>query len=218
MLALALLVPNVPRLLPAGTLRARRGLPTVILMRGLMAGSYFGVEAFLPLMLEQHRGLSVTLAGLSLVTAAISWAISSWAINRPFVTTRISRPGLVRLGIALCGASLLGDILAVYSATPPWTAAVAMFFAALGAGMAFPTVSVLTLELSGPEEQGTNSASLQVADGLTSTTTIALGCGLYHALDPSGAGAGGGVFALLFLCFVAVAALAWVLAPRVRKG
>ena len=182
-LALVLLVPSVPRLLPPGTLRARRGLPTVILMRGLMAGSYFGIEAFLPLMLEQHRGLSVTLAGLSLVTATISWALASWAINRPFVTSRISRPGLVRAGIAVCGVSLLGDVLAVNASTPLWTVAAAMFFAALGAGMAFPTVSVLTLELSEPEEQGTNSASLQVADGLTSTTTIALGGGVYHALS-----------------------------------
>ena len=217
-LALVLLVPNVPRLLPPGTLRAGRGLPTVILMRGLMAGAYFGVEAFLPLMLEQHRGLSVTMAGLSLVTAALSWAIASWAINRPFVTKRFSRPALVRLGIAILGLSLLGDVLAVYTGTPLWTAAAAMFFAALGAGTAFPTVSVLTLELSGPAEQGVNSASLQVADGLTSTTTIALGGGLYHALDPSGIGARGSVFVLLYLCFIAVAGLAFVLSPRVRKS
>jgi len=219
-LALLLLIPSVPRLLPAGTLAARRGLPTVILMRGLLAGSYFGVEAFLPLMLEQHRGLSVTLAGLSLVTATVGWAVASWAINRPFVTRRVSRPGLVRLGIAVCGASLLGDVLAVDTRTPLWTAAVAMGFAAFGAGTAFPTISVLTLELSEPEEQGANSASLQVADGITSTTTIALGGGVYHALTSgggAGGGAGGGVFVLLYLCFIAVAGLAFLLAPRVRR-
>jgi MFS family permease len=216
-LALVLLVPSVPRLLPAGTLAARRGLPTVILMRGLLAGSYFGLEAFLPLMLEQHRGLSVTLAGLSLVTATVGWAISSWAINKPFVATRISRPGLVRLGIAVCGVSLLGDVLAVDTRTPLWTAAGAMLFAALGAGMAFPTISVLTLEQSEPAEQGANSASLQVADGIASTTTIALGGGVYHALGSSG-GASGGVYVLLYLCYIAVAGVAWILAPRVRKN
>jgi MFS family permease len=215
-LALVLLVPSVPRLLPPGTLRARRGLPTVILMRGLLAGSYFGVEAFLPLMLERHRGMSVTLAGLSLVTATVSWALASWAINRPFVTRRISRPGLVRAGIAVCGVSLLGAVLSVDSRTPLWTAAAAMFFAALGAGMAFPTVSVLTLELSEPEEQGANSASLQVADGITSTTTIALGGGVYHALAPGTGLVSGGVYVLLYLGFIAVAVLAWFLAPRVR--
>jgi MFS family permease len=215
-LALALLIPSVPRLLPPGTLRARRGLPTVILMRGLMAGSYFGIEAFLPLMLERHRGMSVTLAGLSLVTATIGWAAASWAINRPFVTNRISRPGRVRLGIAICGISLLGNVLAVNTATPLWTVAAAMGFAAVGAGMAFPTVSVLTLELSEPEEQGTNSASLQVADGIGSTTTIAVGGGIYHALSV-GDSASGGVYVLLYALFIAVAVLGWILAPRIRR-
>jgi MFS family permease len=217
-LALVLLVPSVPRLLPAGTLAARRGLPTVILMRGLLAGSYFGIEAFLPLMLEQHRGMSVTLAGLSMVSATIGWAFASWAINRPWVTSRISRAGLVRAGIAVCGVSLLGDVLAVGTNTPLWTVAAAMLFAALGAGMAFPTISVLTLELSEPAEQGANSASLQVADGLTSTTTIALGGGVYHALTSGDATARGSVYVLLYLCFIAVAGLAWLLAPRVRKA
>lgn len=215
-LALVLLIPSVPKLLPPGTLRARRGLPTVILMRGLLAGSYFGVEAFLPLMLERHRGMSVTLAGLSLVTATVSWALASWAINRPFVTRRISRPQLVRAGIAICGLSLLGDVLAVDARTPLWTAAAAMFFAALGAGMAFPTISVLTLELSEPAEQGANSASLQVADGIASTTTIALGGGAYHALAPGAGAVSGSVYVLIYLSIIAVAGLAFVLSPRVR--
>ena len=216
-IALVLLATSVPRLLPPGTLRARRGLPTVILMRGLMAGAYFGIEAFLPLMLEQHRGMSVTLAGLSLVTATVGWAVSSWAINRPFVAKRISKPGRVRVGVAICGISLLGDIVAVNTSTPLWTVAAAMGLAALGCGMAFPTVSVLTLELSEPAEQGTNSASLQVADGIGSTTTIALGGGVYHALS-TGAAASGGVYVLLYALFIAVAGLAWVLAPRVRQN
>jgi MFS family permease len=216
-IAILSLVPSAPRLLPPGTLRARRGLPTVILMRGLMAGSYFGIEAFVPLMLERHRGMSVTLAGLSLVTAAVGWAFSSWAINRPFISTRLSKPARVRTGVAVCGLSLIGNIVAVNTATPPWTVAAAMGFAALGAGMAFPTVSLLTLELSEPEEQGTNSASLQVADGLTSTLAIALGGSIYHALSTNGS-ASGGVYVLLYAFYIGVAGLAWVLAPRVRRG
>jgi MFS family permease len=215
-IAIVLLVPSVPRLLPAGTLRARRGLPTVILMRGLMAGSYFGIEAFLPLMLEQHRGLSVTLAGLSLVTATVGWAIASWAINQPVIATRLSKPARVRTGIAICGLSLIGDIVAVGTATPLWTVALAMGFASLGAGMTFPTVSLLTLELSEPEEQGTNSASLQVADGITSTLAIALGGSIYHAMSTDGSS--GGVYVLLYALYIGIAAVAWVLAPRVRRA
>ncbi len=216
-IALALLVPSVPRLLPPGTLRAHRGLPTVILMRGLMAGYYFGIEAFIPLMLEQHRGMSVTMAGLSLVTATIGWAVSSWAINKPFLTRRLSRPAMVRLGITVCAVSLLGDVLAVNTGTPLWTVAAAMLFASLGSGMAFPVIALLTLEYSEPHEQGANSASLQVADGITSTTTIALAGGVFHALSRGGT-ASGGVFVLIFCLFISIAVLAWLLAPRVRRA
>jgi len=215
--ALALLVPSVPRLLPPGTLRARRGLPTVILMRGLMAGYYFGIEAFIPLMLEQHRGMSVTTAGLSLATATVGWAAASWAINRPFVTTRLSRPALVRVGVTICAVSLLGNVLAIDTRTPLWTVAAAMLFASVGSGMAFPVVAMLTLEYSELEQQGTNSASLQVADGITSTTTIALAGGVFHALS-SGGTASGRVFALIFALFISLALLAWSLAPRVRAA
>src|ERR671911_256868 len=72
--AVAVLVPSVPRLLPSGTLRLRRGLPTVVAMRGIMAGAFFGAEAFVPLMLVQQRGLSTTMAGLALTGGALGWA------------------------------------------------------------------------------------------------------------------------------------------------
>ncbi|MEU3720345.1 MFS transporter, partial [Streptomyces californicus] len=44
----ALLVVFAPRLLPAGTWRSARGLPTAVLLRGLTSGTYFTVEALVP--------------------------------------------------------------------------------------------------------------------------------------------------------------------------
>jgi MFS family permease len=43
---LALAVPALSRLLPGGTLTARRGLPAVMLARGLLTFSFFGGDAF----------------------------------------------------------------------------------------------------------------------------------------------------------------------------
>lgn len=62
----ALLVPAVLGLLPRGTYRAARGLPSVVLLRGVAAGSFIAAESFVPLMLVTQRGLSPTLAGFSL--------------------------------------------------------------------------------------------------------------------------------------------------------
>lgn len=65
---------GVPRLLPTGTFRLGRGLPTVMALRGLLAGAFFGAKAFLPLMLVQQRALATTLAGASLTGAALTWS------------------------------------------------------------------------------------------------------------------------------------------------
>jgi MFS family permease len=213
--ALLLLVPSVPKLLPRGIFRAGRGLPTVVALRGLMAGAYFGIEAFIPLMLVQERGMSATVAGLSLTGAAVSWALAAWLSNRPRLRERIPRPRLVRLGIGIATVALLGAIAAISPHTPAWTAAAAMFFAAFGMGLAFPNISTLMLELSAPGDQGANSAALQVADGLTSTLSVAVAGAVYHALHTS-AGADGPVFALMYGLFIAIACVAWLIAPRVR--
>lgn len=214
-LALVLLIPSVPKLLPRGIFRAGRGLPTVVAMRGLMGGMYFGVEAFLPLMLVQLRGLSVTKAGLSLTGAAFSWAFAAWLINRPWLRARLSQAGMVRFGAGVSTVAFLGAIAAISPHVPVWIAAVAMFFAAIGMGFVFPNVSVLTLELSAPGDQGANSASLQVADGLTSTLSVAVAGAVYHALHTSAA-ADGPVFALMYGMFIAIGVVAWLVAPRVR--
>jgi MFS family permease len=55
-LGLVLLLPALRRLLPGGTLTAARGLPTVVLSRGLLTGAFFAVEAYLPLTLTAVHG------------------------------------------------------------------------------------------------------------------------------------------------------------------
>ena len=53
-------------------------------------------------------------------------------------------------------------------------------------GLAYPTLSVLTLELSAPTEQGTNSSALQIADALFAAVVLAVSGGLFAALVDSG--------------------------------
>jgi MFS family permease len=214
-LGAALLAPSVPKLLPRGIFRAGRGLPTVVALRGLMAAAYFGTESFMPLMLVQERGLSATAAGLSLTGAALSWALAAWLGNRPWLRDRLSRAGQVRLGIGITTAALLGAVAAISPHTPVWTAAASMLVAGLGMGFVFTNISVLTLELSAPGEQGANSASLQVSDGLTGTLAVAVAGAVYHALHTS-AQADRPVFALMYGLFIAIGCVAWLISPRVR--
>jgi MFS family permease len=172
-----------PRLLPAGTFRARRGLPAVIALRGLIAAAFFGAETFLPLLLVRERGLSPTAAGLVLTVAAVTWSIGSWFQGRDHApsTAVLLRTGtaFIALGVLLAGATVV-PVVPVAVGVLGWAAA------GLGMGLTYPTLSVLTLELSGPGEQGANSSALQIADALFAAVVLALSGALFAALVDTG--------------------------------
>jgi MFS family permease len=193
-----------PRLLPAGALAARRGLPATVTLRGLCSAAFFGAEAFLPLMLSQQRGLSPTLAGLVLTGAALTWTTGSWIQGRDRAP---SRSVLLIGGAAAIAVGVLVAGLTVLPAVPVVVGVAGWLLAGLGMGLAYPTLSVLTLELSPPAEQGTNSAALQIADALFAAVVLALSGAVFAALVGSGA--------VAFLAATAIAVLFGVLAVLV---
>lgn len=171
-IAVALLVPSVPRLLPPGALRLKRGLPTVIAMRGILAGAFFGAEAFLPLMLVAERGLSSTLAGLSLTGGALGWAAGAWYQGRPGMRT--PRYLLVRVGCGLVALAIAALSLVLLPVVPPFVAMAMWAVGALGMGMSIASLSVLLFELAPPEDHGVNSAAIQVSETLFTITFVGL--------------------------------------------
>ncbi|MCW2900842.1 MAG: major facilitator superfamily 1 [Streptosporangiaceae bacterium] len=151
---------GLPRLLPAGALLLRRGLPTAIIMRGLLSGAFFGTEAFIPLTLTSVHGFTPTEAGVTLTTGALGWSLGSWYQAH----TRRRHGSLVILGSVLITAGVIG----IAAGTPVygWSAVPAWVVAGSGMGLAYSSVSVLMLDLSAPADQGTNSAALQISDTL----------------------------------------------------
>lgn len=159
-------------LLPAGTLRAARGLPTVILLRGLIAATFASAEAFLPLMLTQHFGWSLTQAGIALSAGAVTWSLGSALqarVQKP-ATRRLLLPG----GFSLTALALTVVISPLLFALPSALVLVGWIALGLGIGLSFPILSVLLLKLSKPEQQGNNTSSLQLCDALTSSAALAL--------------------------------------------
>nr|WP_225447747.1 MFS transporter [Streptacidiphilus sp. P02-A3a] len=208
---LALLVPAVLRLLPRGTLRAARGLPTVILLRGLAAGTFFAAESFIPLMLVTQRGLSPTLAGLSLTSGGLSWALGSWLQGRPWADRH--RVALIRLGFLMSASAIGAATLALVHGVPPYVVACAWTVGGAGMGLAISSVGVLMLGLSAPEDTGENSASLQVSDALGNVLLTAAAGVLFTSLGTDSAGA----FASIFLTMAGVALLGALLCSRARS-
>ncbi|GHB21589.1 MFS transporter [Streptomyces viridiviolaceus] len=220
---LALLVPAVLGLLPRGTYRAARGLPSVVLLRGVAAGSFIAAESFVPLMLVTQRGLSPTLAGFSLAAGGATWALGSWVQSRP--RTEPYRDRLMTLGMILVAAAIAAAPSVLIEAVPAWTVAVAWGFGCFGMGLVISSTSVLLLRLSAPEEAGTNSAALQISDGLSNVLLLAAGGAAFAALGggtvshaaTEATGSHPAAFAAVFLPMAGVAlAGAWV-TTRLRE-
>ncbi|MFC8006018.1 MFS transporter [Streptomyces olivaceus] len=222
----ALLVPAVLGLLPRGTYRAVRGLPSVVLLRGVAAGSFVAAESFVPLMLVTQRGLSPTLAGLSLAAGGATWAGGSWLQSR----TRLEpyRERLMALGMVLVAAAVATAPSVLIDAVPAWTVAVAWGFGCFGMGLVISSTSVLLLKLSAPREAGSNSAALQISDGLSNVVLLSAGGAAFAALGggtvthaatgaDGAAGSHPAAFTAVFLPMAAVALVgAWV-ATRLRE-
>jgi MFS family permease len=227
-IGLALLVPSVIRLLPPGTLRAARGLPTVILMRGMAAGTFIAAESFIPLMLVTQRGLSATLAGLSLTGGGLTWALGSYVQARPRLEP--VRERLVQLGMVLTAIAISGASLALIDSFPPWIVAIAWCFGGFGMGLAISSIGVLMLKLSTPADAGANSAALQVSDALSNVLMVAaagtvfsaLGGGAISTTDAAGhvarAASHPAAFAAVFLPVAVIALFGAVVAARLRPG
>ncbi|MES4907134.1 MULTISPECIES: MFS transporter [unclassified Streptomyces] len=224
---LALLVPCVLRLLPTGTFRAARGLPSVVLLRGIAAGSFLGAESFIPLMLVTERGLSATAAGLSLTGGGLTWALGSYTQSRPRLEPHRER--LMTAGMLLMAVSIGLVPLVLVDSAPAWLVAVAWVIGGYGMGLVISSGSVLLLKLSGPKDAGSNSASLQVSDALGNITLVGLsgvlfvsfGGGSVAAADHTGAAAGSGhagAFAAVYVAMVGVALVGAVVTTRLRPA
>lgn len=215
LLGLALVAVGLPPLMPRGTLRVRRGLPSVVVVRGLYTAAFFGAETYVPLALHQEKGLSLTAAGVALTAGALGWALGSWVQGRPGLP--VPRHGLLAIGAAFVAAGVAGLGLSMLPGASPWLAAPVWAVGAVGMGLAMSSTSVLVLGMSPPAEQGRNSASLQISDSLGAVTGVGLGGAVFAAgHDPGGSDAG--LFAAIWLGLAAVALLGVLVGRRGRPA
>lgn len=176
------------RLLPPGTLLAKRGLPSVVALRALLAAAFASAEVFIPLMLTGVHGWTLVQAGVALSTGAVFWSLGSAIQSRLELQVR-RRQGLV-LGFALVLVGILVVALPLLlEASAAWVV-LGWGLAGLGIGLAFPMLSVLTLSLSAPGEQGRNASALQLGDALGCSAALAVAGALFNAAGASASSAG----------------------------
>ncbi|MFT4259032.1 MFS transporter [Microbacterium sp.] len=207
-IAIAVIGAAMLPLIPRGTLRAARGLPSVILMRGLVSAAFFAAEAYIPYLLMEEFGFTPTWAGIGLMLSALAWAGASHLQGRFGDRLGNRRIMLLAIGSILVALVL---VLIASAAVTPVLVVVGWGFAGAGMGLLYPRLTVLTLAYSDEGDQGFNSSALSIADSTTSAVAIAVA-----GLGVAALGGGADAFVLVFVLGIALALLALV--PGLRLG
>ena len=205
-------------LMPRGFLRMAPGIPAIVGMRGVVAGSFFAAEVYVPLALQEIRGTSVALSGGVLTAATITWFAGSWLQGSHKL--KLSRQQILFIGVLLTCLGIALTPVAVFVPTNIFVAAVVASvvwgIAAFGMGMCFPTLGVLMLDQSPDEEHARHSASLQMSDsfGVIIATALA-GSVLALASVQQGIDSKTFITIWIFCVFVGLSALLFI--PQIQR-
>jgi MFS family permease len=168
---LAIALPALVRIVPKGTLTARRGLPAAAAAAFLLSVSFVAADAFLPLMITDVNGRSYAEMGLVITSVTIAWSLGSWwqsrvAVRRTPASLTLQGVVMVLIGMAAAATGLLQ--------WPLWITYAGWALAGIGMGIAFPTIPLSVMNAADEgEEAGELSATL-----LMDTLGVAVGAGL----------------------------------------
>lgn len=168
---IAIAYPGLRKILPAGSLAAKAGLPAAVAGAFMLEFGLFGADSFVPLMLTEVRSRSLTEAGIAVTAVSVGWAAGSWIQAR--VTDRYSRRQLATAG------SLLVAVCVAITASAMAGAPLVLVYAAwglggVGMGITFSTIMLVAMEQADPGAEATATS----AAGLSGTLGGAIGPGL----------------------------------------
>jgi MFS family permease len=212
---LAIGIPAFARLTPPGTLRAARGLPAAVLLRGILTFAFFCADAYVALALQEWRGTTAIVSGIALTAATLSWTAGAWIQAR--LIGRIGPRPLVRTGFVVVGAGILAFSAVLSPSVPIALGIVAWAIAGLGMGFSYSPLSLTVLREAPLETQGAATAGLQLSDVLGT----ALGTGIGGALIALGARQGAEAWVGLAAAFavgVVAAVIGTSLSGRLPRG
>ncbi|HEU5037871.1 MAG TPA: MFS transporter [Nocardioides sp.] len=200
------------KLLPAGALLGRRGLPAVIGTRGLMSASFFAAEAYIVFVLEENWGLTAGVAGLALTAVGVTWAAASQVQSR--LGDRVSHTTVMRWGTGLLLVGTVALALAMRVHAHPALVMAAYVVAGAGMGLGFPRTGVAMLAASTDGDRGFNSSALSIADSLGGALALSVSGVVFAVAEEAGTDP----FVPVYVLAIALAGLAVVTAGRTGHG
>lgn len=203
--ALVVIATSLRRLLPAGALRAARGLPAVVATRGMLSASFFCAEAYIVFVLQEQWGQSAGRAGIALTIVGVVWAAASQVQSRLGARVSDTAAMVWGTGLVLGGTALLA--LVVAADVHPALAVASYVVAGAGMGFGYPRTGVAMLAASSDADRGFNSSGLSIADSLGGAFALSASGIVYATAEHAGVGPFVPVF-VLAAAFAVVGVLA----------
>ena len=214
-IGLGLGLPAYRWLCPPGTLRLSPGLPSAVLLRGVLNFAFFSADVYLPLALQSWRGQSAAFTGVALTIATLSWSGAAWVQSR--LIERFGPARFAQAGFLVVAAGTAGAATVLLPDMPIVIPLIAWAVASSGMGLGYSALSLIVLRDAPPGQEGVPTSGLQLSDVLGTS----LGTGIAGALVAAGerAGAPGwvGLAGALGLAVV-VGVLGLLASPRLWRG
>ncbi|MEK3836024.1 MULTISPECIES: MFS transporter [unclassified Paenibacillus] len=174
---LLIMIQPLRKLLPEGTLSARRGLPATIASRGFFVASYNATESYVVLALTDVKKLPADMAGLIVAAGALSWSAAAWIQSKLDAKDHgTGRKKRVTVGIGFMIIGVAAVILAVGLPEGGIAfAVISQLFTGFGIGLAHPTTGAIALQHTTTGEEGEIAASLQFTDAFSPGLSIGIG-------------------------------------------
>ncbi|MFD0679350.1 MULTISPECIES: MFS transporter [unclassified Paenibacillus] len=185
LVGLGLMVQPLRKLLPAGTMKFRLGLPSLIASRGLFFAAYVSTQNFLVLALTETKGLTADLAGLIVASAALSWCVVSYMQSHWDAADQgRGRNKRIKMGVSLMiiGIGIVVWVPAINIAL----SIIGQMITGIGIGLAHPTSGAVAFANAKEGESGEVSANLQFADSFTPGIVIGIGGAIIAFSQASG--------------------------------
>jgi MFS family permease len=166
-------IPILRRLLPAGTLSAKYGLPATILSRALLTFTFFGADAFVTLTITIVRQYSPVVAGIAVTGATLAWTTGAWVQAR--LNAKVEGRQLIRIGLSIILLGIAGLAIMLFTRVTIAEGIASWTVAGFGIGLCYSPITLMMFDSAPAGREGWASASLNLADVLGSALGIGIG-------------------------------------------
>jgi len=177
---LALALPMLRRLMPAGFFTARRGFPAVLSCRVLATATFLGVDSFVPLAADRIHGATPIIQGFVIIGAALMWtAGQALMARRPDFPPQ--RAVLIGFVLLVVGTLLVLPVL--WREWPLWATFLSWPVGGLGMGILFNPTTTAAMSYATDGREGNVSSQVQLSDALGFSLMGGLGGALVAIAD-----------------------------------